>query len=434
MATRLRFVLVLALLFGVAFAYLGCSSSTSSGDDDSADDDDNDDQSPTTDDDDDDQSPADDDDDASPVPPQYNWAVETVAGPGYQCEDSSLSGSEIRCHALAFTSTGSPVVAFYDDAAGGGLNVAYKTGSGTAWTTDAVETATDTGRDPSVAVDKTGRIGVAYFNVSTKDLMCAFKPEGGAWTITTVATNVGGFLGIGGWPTLKFDAKNKANVMGFNANSGDIFYYTEGASGTWTSADIFSQLADTKAPDFEFDSKGLPGMAWQVEQNNFADEVTFYGTYDLVKTAKDTQVDSEAVTGTNNYFAFAFDATDVPHIFFNVGSPMQVIMAVNTSGSTWHETAVPDTSDQLYGPIEARLGSDGAVWVSYACQEPLTPRLGRLADGGWTLYDVLDNNKNQFGERPALSVDPDGLPGVVYMYGDDAIDQNLYYAKAAVKP
>jgi hypothetical protein len=428
---RLRYFVVLVMALAIAALFGACGSSSSSStaaDDDATPADD--DATPTDDDDDDndDASPADDDDDASP---QVAWAIQTVLPSGYVCKDGATS--TVRCHALAFTAAGDPVIAWYDGANGGGLKVATQTGPNSAWSIDAIETTTNTGRDPSVAVDATGRIGIAYFNVETTSVMFASLIPGGNWTTETVA-DVHGIFGAGGWPTLHFHSPdNLAHIAAVDGFSGDVYYFIEGAAGAWTQTTLFKQVGGTKGPDFDFDSHGLPGLAWQNSGQSVVLD-TYFGTYDLNQTAKDELVNATGVPSYELYFGTTYDAADAPPVFYNysaVGDPMQVAMAVN-AGTGWQKSFVPDNSQQLEGPLEAHHHTD-AVWVSYACDYPETPRLAKLENENWTLYDVLDNNQSQFGKHPAFNLDADGLPGVVYTYLDLNGVQSLNYAKMTVK-
>jgi hypothetical protein len=418
----LRFAFILALLLGIVLALAACGDDD---DDDNGgaagdDDDDNDDESPA----DDDTSPTDDDDDDDTAPPTYEWQIETVIEAGFFCPSSTWG--PVRCHATAIGPDNQPVIAFYD-ATKLDICAAIRTAKG--WTVETIEEDADVGLDPSVAVDSTGRIAVAYFKSTTKEVKVAFKSPGGSWDIYSMGV-VGGLQGIGGWPNIRFDANDRANIVTYRFMMLSILYIRETGAGEfdqqvpWGSSVIYE-----KSPAFEFDSQGRVGAVWQNEEDDYATRKFYYGLWDFTNNAQKTTVTQMAADTSKDYFAFAFDAADTPHVFFTQGEPLQLVMATTTTGTDWDMEAVPDESDQLNGPIEAGHSADGTVWLAYSSDFPLTPRVAKLADGEWTLYDVVDNDEGEYGKNPALAIGPDGLPGVAYMYMPDYVNGQLKFAR-----
>lgn len=356
-----------------------------------------------------------------------SFELETVVSSGYSCLDSIYT--TIRCHHLAFHPLGYPVIAYYDQA-NGDLNVAIRTDKG--WDSETVDSEGDVGRDPWVAVDGNGRIAVVYWRVDTKEVKVAFKSQGGGWNVYSLGVH-GGMFEAGGDPHMVFDADNKANVTTFKTTllGSDIWYWVETAEGEWTSTKIFEWLTSYVSPSLALNSSGLPGMAWYNYSYDSYNNDVYFGTFDLNATANYYQIttlssDDESFPG----IAFAYDAGDVPHVFYTYGTPTDIVEAVPDGGYTdWNKVRLPDDNEQLTGPLQALLASDGGLWLSYASDFPLTPRLARYDGADWTIWEVLDNDASEYGKRPSLGLDADGLPGLAYIYEPDMVNGQLKFAR-----
>jgi len=356
-----------------------------------------------------------------------SFVTETVVSEGYTCLDSIWTS--IRCHHAAFHPLGYPVVAYYNQTAGD-LVVAIRTGKG--WDSETVDSEGDVGRDPWVAVDGNGRIAVAYWRVDTKEMKIAFKSQGGSWNVYSLGAH-GGMFEAGGDPHLLFDAENKANLTSFKTTllGSDIWYWVETTEGEWNSTMLFQWMTSYVSPYIALNSSGLPGMAWyNYSYETYMNDV-YFGTFDLNAAANYYDIVTLS-TDDASYpgIAFAYDANDIPHVFYSYDSPMDIVEATSDDNyATWNKVRVPDENEQLSGPIQTMLASDGGLWLSYASDFPLTPRLARYNGEDWTIWEVLDNDASEYGKRPSLAVDADGLPGVVYMYEPDAANGQLKFAQ-----
>jgi hypothetical protein len=360
----------------------------------------------------------------------YAWEVETIVDAQYTCMDSVWGPT--RCHSAAFSPDDLPVVAFRDPVEGV-LKVAMKSAKGKEWIIETVDADGDTGATPSIDVDSTGRIAVAYYNYDTNEIKVAFKPAGGAWVIDSLGPH-GGLADSGGWPTLHFNGDDKAHVTTFRFLSGNIVYWQETTQGEWDDFTVFPAGTFEKSPDFDFNSQGLVGMAWQDDENDYTVRATYFGTYDLVETAQQTTVNQSAADAITGNATIAFDGADVPHVFYAryIGQTQLVMAAWN--GSLWDMSEVPDDNTQLNGPFEARHTSDGAIWLSYASDYPLSPRLAKYDGETWTFFEAMNNDEDQYGKRPALALDSQDMPGVACMFEPDFENGKLLFAHMTGTP
>ncbi|NLH51022.1 MAG: hypothetical protein GX444_20795 [Myxococcales bacterium] len=353
-----------------------------------------------------------------------SWEVEAVTDPGFTCTDSA--NAWIKCYSIAFTPDGDPVVAVYDET-NFDLQVGIRSAKGE-WFLETVDSDGEVGRDPSIDVDSTGRIGVAYYTNDTTEIRVAMKSPGGNWKISSLGS-VGGFMDIGGKPYLRFNSNDMAQVAGYKFLTGEVDYWQETAAGGWEKKRPFQQSAYGYGPVFDLDSQDHPGLVWQNEEDDYATRAFYFGYWNLeTEGGQVSTIYSGPDPSGTPYHSFAFDGADTPHAFYALGLPMQISMATYVD-STWQKSKVPDDSSQLTGPVEARRDPDGNLWISYGSDYPLTPRLGHLVGDTWSFIDVLDNTASQYGKKPSFNLDADGLPGVVYYYQPDIMNGQLMYAR-----
>lgn len=118
---------------------------------------------------------------------------------------------------LAFDAEQSPVISYYRKTTGD-LRVARKDAQGI-WRIEAVDTEGDVGRDTSLDVDSSGRIGVAYADSGTGFLKFAiFSPRIGTWANVAVdkSTSRVSFL------SMKFDAFDNPVVSYYDSGPADL--------------------------------------------------------------------------------------------------------------------------------------------------------------------------------------------------------------------
>ncbi|HEX8522432.1 MAG TPA: hypothetical protein VF669_09260 [Tepidisphaeraceae bacterium] len=119
-------------------------------------------------------------------------------------------------------------VAFYD-AATTTLKYAYRSPSGLWDEPITVDAAPNAGQYLSIAADRNGRPGIAYFDGSSGDLKFAFK-DGASWKTETVDSR--GSVGL--YPSMLFDDLGRPTAVYYDKSHGDLkFAVRDMSTGGW---------------------------------------------------------------------------------------------------------------------------------------------------------------------------------------------------------
>jgi len=134
-------------------------------------------------------------------------------------------------------------------AAGPG-DLIYAVRDGSAWSFSAIDTAGDTGKYPSLALDSSGQPAIAYLNDSSGNLMYAER-TGSVWALEVA--------GSGRLPSLALDAAGNPHVTYRNA-SGGLSYATR-VGGIWSSQQLVAS-SNVWESSLALDSSGNPHISY----------------------------------------------------------------------------------------------------------------------------------------------------------------------------
>jgi len=130
----------------------------------------------------------------------------------------------------ALDSEGVLHAAFYDSVKG---RVIYATrATDGLWSKgQVVDASADVGAQVSIAVDNSGKTGIAYFDVTNTALKYAMQGGSGAWTATTLDSD----KHVGTFPSLSFSIDGNAYIAYYRRSSGDLRLATlDRDTNTWT--------------------------------------------------------------------------------------------------------------------------------------------------------------------------------------------------------
>jgi len=177
---------------------------------------------------------------------------------------------------IALARTGGVGVAFYD---GFSSSLAFASLGNKSWRIEQVDPRPRAGINPSLKFDSGGKPMIAYLNAQTKDVLLASR-ENGTWTIETVYDDDG--LSVA-WPSLDVDRCGNPHVAFYVFTDRSLRYATKGppclrnrppvanAGGSYTGHEgsLLTFTATATDPDndsivyrWDFDNDGMADTAW----------------------------------------------------------------------------------------------------------------------------------------------------------------------------
>ncbi|MGE5181749.1 MAG: hypothetical protein ACM31C_06790 [Acidobacteriota bacterium] len=321
---------------------------------------------------------------------------------------SATSGGNSQEPAVALQPNGDPVVAWIEQATGGGIEQVFlKRWNGTAWE-ELGGSATGGGvsqaaagnigaQDVSIAVDSAGRIYVAWKFAETPGNVCCnlwvyvSRWNGSAWEELASSASGTGINGTadGSAPTIRIDTSDRP-VVAWNQeiSSGCWVWLRRWSGSAWdelaSSASgngLSGAMGGAADPALAIDHAGNPVALWALDSATAFDAVRFNGTsWDTLGTL----ANGTCVAGL--HYTATVDATNAPvaGAWPLGGGASQV---VRWNGTTWADTGLTGATGQIAldadatGIVAAWQASgkiavarwDGASW------QPLGSALGTTA-------------------------------------------------------
>lgn len=146
------------------------------------------------------------------------WSTETVVKEKYSQNFSS--------RALALDTHGHPHIVC------GGTSLFYAYHDGSKWHIVTVDSLPGVGGCASIAMDKSGRAHIGYYDLTNKNLKYATNVSG-SW-ITVIVDNSGK---IGGYLSIALDTSSKVHLSYYDDINGDLRYATN-VSGAWVTTTV----------------------------------------------------------------------------------------------------------------------------------------------------------------------------------------------------
>ena len=186
---------------------------------------------------------------------------------------STIDGTGVGAHkvgeysALLVDSSGSLHVAYYDETAQA-LKYAKGSSCGNSWTTESVDdpSGADVGKDLSMAMDSDGKISIAYYDATNKDLKLA-SGKSGSWSVKTLDSKGD----TGQYSSLALDAAGNVSISYYNATQTALYFISKnsgtavsqlGVAAGWTRSTVDNSGNVGMYSSLDFDSADNPYISY----------------------------------------------------------------------------------------------------------------------------------------------------------------------------
>ncbi|MGC8874155.1 MAG: ABC transporter permease subunit [Chloroflexia bacterium] len=289
------------------------------------------------------------------------WITETVA-----------AGSPLGAYAsLALDRSGRPSIAYYE-ATSRTLQLASRSPSG--WEVRTVDAGPEVGEYASLAIDPSGRPHIAYYDAGKGALKYAHL-EGSRWVSETVDAGPE----VGEYASLAIDPSGRPHIAYYDAGKGALKYaYLEGSG--WVSETVDPGPGVGEYASIALDATGRPHIAYYDAANRALKYARFEGSAWVVET-----VDAQGDAG--RYASLALDGDGRPVVsYYHVGGSL---LAAGTSEGAIQVWKVDDGWQRTSLP-----GHNGAVVRVGFCPASCGMALLSVArDGTVRLWDVRTGDR-----------------------------------------
>jgi hypothetical protein len=160
-----------------------------------------------------------------------------------------------QCVSMAIDKNGRPGVAYYDAP---NANLKYAHFNGSSWTVEVVDSKNSVGQNPSLKFNSTGAPVIAYHKATGADLRMAVKTSGG-WNISAIdATG-----DVGQFSSLALNtATGRWAVAYTDYTAGGFKYASQNANGTWSKTLVDAPGAGGGYVSLAFDKNKQPGFSY----------------------------------------------------------------------------------------------------------------------------------------------------------------------------
>jgi hypothetical protein len=307
----------------------------------------------------------------------FEWADSSSAAVGYP-SSLALDGS-------------TPHIAYHD---GTNFDLKYATKSGGIWTREIVDATGDTGHYPSVAIDGSDRIQIAYTpsanGTGSEPLRYAIKASG-SWTRESVngtASNYACCAALalsGNDPCISF--------LDFN---NIVLRYARKSSGSWSAETVVNQFT---AHSLAVDGSGVPHIAYKDGTSN-----DLRHAYKSGATWTHETIDGSANDVGSNPSIVA-DASGNIYIAYIDETLSALKYAVKTASSLTIVTVDPFAG--TFGPVNLRLDAQLNPHIIHS-----EGRYARRIGGEWVI-ELINDADEPFGTTIFdLDLDAEGLPHI----------------------
>jgi hypothetical protein len=236
-------------------------------------------------------------------------------------------------NASAFDASGNLNFAWYDGAAGV-LRFAKRSANDVWGSVRTIDGGTSTGLAVSMALDKNGRPGVAYYDAPNANLKYAHF-NGNSWTVEVVDSK----NSVGLNPSLKFNGAGQPVITYYKATGGDLRMAVHKSSG-WSITAI-----DATGNVGQFSSLALnPATGrWAVAYTDYTAGGFKYASQNANGTWSKTLVDAPGAGG--GYVSLAFDKNKQPGFSYYDAKAADLRLARLINGK-WSKTVVASKGSQ----------------------------------------------------------------------------------------
>jgi hypothetical protein len=289
---------------------------------------------------------------------------------------------------------------------------------------------------PDIAVDNSGNLHVVWADTTSGnwEIYYAQKPSGGAWSAPVNISNTA--------PGESFNSDiavdNSGNIcvvwQDYATSNWEIYYATSTDGVIWSPpVNISNNLGVSAEPAIAIDNSGNLHVVWQ------DDSLTHNEIYYANSTDGGTTWSPPVIITGDDYISvypdIAIDSSSNLHVVWQDGIPSEIYYAISPDGSSWsHLVNISrnPSSNSRYPDIAIDSSSNlHVVWqddssgnweICYATS----------ADGvTWSAPDNISNNSGN-SYAPAIAIDNNDNPHVVWQEQVSASNWEIYYASAAI--
>ncbi|MGB2340946.1 MAG: putative Ig domain-containing protein, partial [Candidatus Poseidoniaceae archaeon] len=253
------------------------------------------------------------------------------------------------------------------------------------WTETILDTATDTGHYPSVAIDRQGAIHIAYTDYSTNpDVLRYATNASGTWVFTTLGYAASN-SGIGrGTAIVVHPITNAVHIVATSYENSvrGLRHYTN-EDGSWTNETITDA---TKDEGYD------PAMEMDGDGNLYVAHYCNSGCSDLRLSSRINGVwQNETVASTLNIGKdpdIAIDSQGTIHIVSQYANDLKIHLHSGTPGSWTAQTTL--SGGKAYWPVVG-IDSNDAVHISYHYALTYKDVMYMTnASGSWSTPSIID--------------------------------------------
>ncbi len=158
---------------------------------------------------------------------------------------------------LAFDSSGTPCIAYYDSA---NTQAKFAYHDGSSWVTSLIESSSYHGQHISLAIASDGSIHVSYYNGYDAELKYAYAPD---YTSAFTITEVDSFLITGFDTAITVDGSDQPHIAYLNWTTSTIYYsYYDGSSWQTLSAPASIGAANDTGLSIGIDASSYPHIGY----------------------------------------------------------------------------------------------------------------------------------------------------------------------------
>ncbi|MBI4667808.1 MAG: hypothetical protein HY747_01280 [Elusimicrobia bacterium] len=352
--------------------------------------------------------------------PPGAWGVITVDADG----DTGYNPS------MALDSSGRPHIAYYHSRDTGQVHTGdlrYARWDGNKWIMETVKSEGDAGGTPSLALDASSNPRISFCSFTSSgaadDLWYAYKGTSGwAFELVDSAGNVGLYS------SLKVDSNGKARIAYQDTTLGkmDLKYAERNTSGQWRIETVDSAGDVGQFASLDVDSLGRAHIAYL----DFTNYDLKYARQDASGPSGSTWTKETAdSTGQSGFFAsLKIDASGTVHIAHQDAAAQDLRYAKKASGGTWH-TKIIDSTGDVGEYASLALDSTGKPHIAYYDDTKTRLKYARLINSSWSTDVVSGAGADSW--NTSIQVDKNGIQHIAYL---DFVQGDLKYARWSNRP
>lgn len=335
--------------------------------------------------------------------PTPEWSYTIIDGSVHEMSAGS-SRYMMTDHAIRIGPDNLPRVVYYDN----GLYYAAFNGQG--WAVQVVDSAVNSGKYPSLALDGSGVPHISYYDDGSNHLRYAFW-NGTGWTTQTVDSTS---ADTGQYSSIAIDSSGEPHIAYYDATNRKLKYIYR-VGGFWEPA---QDIETNTNPGYYYISLDLSQTNWG--------RIAFYDAAPMSENLKYAWWAGEEPTprwrvyppdmaGNMGVFAsLALDANDLPRIAYMDDDNDNLKYAFH-NGTSWNLSSI-DTGGNVGFFATLAIDSNNRTHIAYydATQNRQNLKYARNTGSGWEIVTLDTEAATDAGYFASLALDDFDLPYIAY--------------------